>query len=206
MNLLRFVSHFENYQSFGLFHCLWYLHHETWVFRLYNFGDFVVSLRINGVLSSHQIIPVLNWQFNLLFRGSTKVKLMYGIIPKLCLSDYIKFSLFFSKDSKDCQELSLILLAFQLIKAFNNHIRILLKVNKHILIFLYPLKLPIWACEQEVKIKFSIAGKLNLNVLADSMELSYDNLNSEFFHVFEGLDLVRFLLHPDYKFVFLVVD
>ena len=38
------------------------------------------------------------------------------------------------------------------------------------------------------------------------MELSDNNFDSEFFHFFMGLDLIRFLLHFDDEFVFLVVN
>lgn len=87
----------------------------------------------------------------------------------------------------------------------DNHIRILLEINEHVLIFLDSLKLPIRAGKHEVKIELSVGCELDFEVFADTMQLNDKNLDSEFLQVLEGLDLVRFLLHSDDEVVLLVV-
>jgi hypothetical protein len=92
------------------------------------------------------------------------------------------------------------------VKSLDNDIRVVFEVDEKILILLDSFKLPVGAVEQEVEIKLSIAGELNFDIFAYTMKCVDKDFDSDFFHVFEGLDLVRFLLHTDDKIVFLIVE
>jgi hypothetical protein len=92
------------------------------------------------------------------------------------------------------------------VKSLDNDIGVVFEVNEKILVLLDSFELPVGAVEQEVEIKLSIAGELNFDIFTYTMKCVDKDFNSDFFHVFKGLDLVGFLLHPDDKIMFLIVE
>ena len=62
----------------------------------------------------------------------------------------------------------------------HNHIRILLEINEHVLIFFDSLELPIRAGKHEVKVELSVGCELDFEVFADTMKLNHKDLDSEF--------------------------
>lgn len=91
-------------------------------------------------------------------------------------------------------------------ESLDDDIGVVFEIDKKVLVLLDSFELPVRAGENKVEVEFGVGSKLNFDVFADAMEIHNYDLDSYFFHVFEGLDLVGFLLHADHKIMFLVVD
>ena len=125
-------------------------------------------------------MPILNRLFYMLFRWLKKFKLKYRIISELSLSYYVKLSLFLSKYCKNSHVFSdLLCICFEFTEVFEYDIRIFLKINEHILMFLDSFKLPIRTIKNEVKIQLSVGSKLNFNIFTNPMQLLHEYLHSE---------------------------
>ena len=125
-------------------------------------------------------MPILNRLFYMLFRWLKKFKLKYRIISELSLSYYVKLSLFLSKYCKNSHVFSdLLCICFEFTEVFEYDIRIFLKINEHILIFLDSFKLPVGTIKNEIKIQLSIRSKLNFYIFADTMQLLYKYFHSQ---------------------------
>lgn len=118
---------------------------------------------------SHNFISELNRFFDTLLGGLEEIKLENRIVSKLSFSDDLQFSLLFSEDNEYGQEFGLLICVFESVKSSDYDLRILLKIDEHVLVFLDPLELPIWAVEHEVKVQLSVTGELYLDVLAHTM-------------------------------------